>query len=79
MYAFNALMGLGRQRLCLVVTIRASLVNIACNLALIPRFDWKGAMALTMIAEGLSVVALWVLLRREVHDRALVRDRLRDI
>lgn len=67
MYAFNALIGLGRQKACLFVTVGASLLNISLNLALIPRFDWKGSAAATIVSEVLSVIALWVLLRREAH------------
>jgi O-antigen/teichoic acid export membrane protein len=67
MYAFNALIGLGRQKACLFVTVGASVLNIALNLALIPRYSWKGSTAATITAETLSVVALWVLLQREVH------------
>ncbi len=67
MYAFNALIGLGRQKECLFVTVGASVLNIALNLALIPRYTWKGSTAATIIAETLSVAALWILLRREVH------------
>jgi O-antigen/teichoic acid export membrane protein len=67
MYAFNALIGLGRQKECLVVTVSASVLNIALNLALIPRYDWKGSTAATITAEALSVIALWWLLRHEVR------------
>ena len=67
MYAFNALIGLGRQKACLFVTVGASLLNISLNLALIPRFDWKGSAAATIVSEVLSVIALWLLLRREAH------------
>lgn len=67
MYAFNALIGLGRQRECLFVTVGASILNIMLNLALIPRYTWKGSTAATITAETISVAALWVLLRREVR------------
>jgi hypothetical protein len=36
-------------------------------------------MASAVIAEGIAVVALWVLLRREVDDRAPARNRLREM
>jgi O-antigen/teichoic acid export membrane protein len=79
MYAFNALMGLGRQRSCLFVTVSASLINIALNLALIPHFDWRGSTVATFVAEFLSVVALWTLLWREVHVHAPTREHLRSV
>jgi O-antigen/teichoic acid export membrane protein len=78
MYAFNALMGLGRQRSCLLVTVVASGINIALNLALIPHFDWKGSTLATFVAELVSVSALWTMLWREVHIHA-TRRHLRDL
>ncbi len=66
-YAFNALMGLGRRRACMAVTVGSSIINIAMNIALIPRFDWKGSTAATFVAELVSVLALWTLLWKETH------------
>lgn len=79
MYAFNALMGLGRQRSCLIVTVTASVINIGLNLALIPHFEWRGSTAATFVAELVSVVALWTLLWREVHVHAPPREHLRGL
>lgn len=79
MYAFNALIGLGRQRLCILVTVGTSVLNIVLNLLLIPRFEWQGSTAATIIAEAASVVALWWLLRREVAETAPVREHLRSL
>ena len=78
MYAFNALIGLGRQKECLFVTVGASVLNIGLNLVLIPRYTWKGSTAATITAEMISIAALWVLLRREVH-RAPSGEHLRTI
>ena len=79
MYAFNALIGLGRQRTCLIITVSGSLLNIALNLLLIPRYSWKGSTAATITAEAMSVVALWWLLRREVAEIAPAREHLRSL
>ena len=67
MYAFNALMGLGRRQACVSVTVLASMLNIGLNVALIPRYHWRGATVATAAAEVFSVITLWVLLRRGVH------------
>lgn len=72
-------MGLGRQRSCLLVTVSASVINIALNLALIPHFDWRGSTIATFAAELVSVIALWTLLWREVHLHAPTREHLQTI
>ena len=78
-YAFNALMGLGRQRACLLVSLATSLLNIGLNLALIPRYDWRGSTIATIVAEALSVVMLWTILHHEATVRAPAREHLRDL
>lgn len=70
MYAFNALMGLGRRRACMTISVTASLLNLVLNLVLIPRYDWRGATAATAVAELVSVVALWTVLRRAARRAA---------
>jgi O-antigen/teichoic acid export membrane protein len=79
MYAFNALIGLGRQRTCLAVTVSGSVLNIVLNLLLIPTYSWKGATAATITSEAASVVALWWLLRREIAENAPAREHLRSL
>jgi O-antigen/teichoic acid export membrane protein len=79
MYAFNALMSLGRRTACLVINASATVLNIVLNLVLIPVHSWKGATAATISAEAMSVVALWWLLRREVTRNAPTREHLRSL
>jgi O-antigen/teichoic acid export membrane protein len=79
MYAFNALISLGRRTACLVINVAATVVNLALNVLLIPQYSWKGATAATIVAEAGSVVALWWLLHREVTQHAPARDHLRSL
>jgi O-antigen/teichoic acid export membrane protein len=64
MYSFNALIALGRQRPCVVITIITSLLNIVLNLLLIPHHSWRGATVATIVSEILAAVSLWVILLR---------------
>jgi O-antigen/teichoic acid export membrane protein len=52
-----------RERLLLQVTTTGALVNIALNLALIPRYGRNGAALATLIGEGLTVGLLFAGLR----------------
>jgi O-antigen/teichoic acid export membrane protein len=70
MYSFNALIGLGRQRPCVVVTIATSLLNIVLNLLLIPHHSWRGATAATIVSEVIAAVSLWVILLRITASEA---------
>ena len=79
MYAFNALIGLGRRRACLGINMGSALLNVVMNLALIPRYDWRGATAATIVAEGASVIALWTVLHRETTLHAQTREHLRSV
>lgn len=78
-YAFNALMGLGRQKWCLWVTVLASMLNLGLNLALIPRYDWRGSTIATILSEAASVLALWALLHHEATVRSPAREHLRSL
>jgi O-antigen/teichoic acid export membrane protein len=74
MYSFNALLGLGRRRACVAVTIASSALNIALNLALIPRYTWRGSTVATIVSETLSAIALWTMLVRAAarHGDAVI-------
>ena len=76
MYGYNALMGLGRQKACLLVNGGASVLNISLNILLIPRYDWRGSTAATIVSEVLSVAAVWLLLSREARVRGPMQERL---
>jgi O-antigen/teichoic acid export membrane protein len=64
MYAFNALLGIGRRRACIAVTIVTSALNLVLNLALIPRYTWKGSTVATIVSEAVAAAALWLILVR---------------
>jgi O-antigen/teichoic acid export membrane protein len=59
----HALGALGRQRLVLGVAAVNAAVNVALNLWLIPRFDYDGASAATLVTELVGVGAFAALLR----------------
>jgi O-antigen/teichoic acid export membrane protein len=60
--ALNALVGLGRTGYRAAVMIGVAVANVACNVVLIPRYSWKGAVFSTIISDGLAVVLSWGML-----------------
>ncbi len=63
-FAANALTGQGLQHKRNRALQIAVVVNIVANLALMPRFGWRGASVATLAAEVMMVALLW----RAVHD-----------
>ncbi len=61
-FAANALTGANRQGLRNASLIVAMVVNFSINVWLIPLYDWKGAVAATLVAEALSAGSMWLAL-----------------
>ena len=55
----NVLTGTGRQRLRIIGTLGAGVLNLCLNLALIPSYGWQAAAATTLVAE--FVLLAWVI------------------
>ena len=60
-YYFNHLIGytivaLGRQRRYLIVSLAALVFNVIVNLAVIPKYSYFGAAAVTVLTEGLILI-----------------------
>jgi O-antigen/teichoic acid export membrane protein len=60
--AGDALAGAGRQTTRLIFQMIAALGNVGLNLALIPRFSWRGAAAASLITDGGLGVMMWIAL-----------------
>lgn len=56
--AANVLTGTGRQRLRILGTMGAAILNLILNLLLVPSFGWPAAVVTTLIAE--VALCLWV-------------------
>lgn len=67
MFPLNGLMGLGRTGLRTVLIVVVAVFTMTLYIVLIPRHGWEGAVAGTMIGDGVLVVAAWVAL--VVHQR----------
>lgn len=64
----NALMGLGLNALRTKLVVANAVLSIALNLALIPRYSWRGALVGAFVSEALLAITAWVALYR--HERA---------
>lgn len=58
-FAADSLSGAGYQGLRAACEFAAAVVNVLINLALIPRFGWRGAAIAALATEFLLVVLLW--------------------
>lgn len=55
----DALSGAGLQRTRTTIQVVVALVNIAINLAILPRYSWRGAAWSSLACDGLLVVLFW--------------------
>ena len=60
LFPANLLTGTDRQTLRLVLYLFAVGVNIGLNIMWIPRWNWRGAAAATLVAESLLAITLWL-------------------
>jgi O-antigen/teichoic acid export membrane protein len=60
--AGDALAGAGRQTTRLVFQMIAALGNVGLNLALIPRYSWRGAVAASLLTDGGLGLMMWLIL-----------------
>ena len=60
--AGDALAGAGRQTTRLVFQMIAALGNVGLNLALIPRYSWRGAAAASLLTDGGLGLMMWLIL-----------------
>lgn len=63
-FAANALTAIGRHSMRIGMLLLALLSNLLLNIALIPRYDWRGALGATFLAELLFAAGLWIGLQR---------------
>jgi O-antigen/teichoic acid export membrane protein len=70
--AADALTGAGQQGLRSVAQAAVALLNVGLNLVLIPAFSWRGAIASTLVCDGVLAVLLWVIVAQRLRraDRA---------
>jgi O-antigen/teichoic acid export membrane protein len=58
-FPLNGLMALGHLRERVVVLFTSASINVILNLALIPRYSWKGAVISTLVAEVVFASLAW--------------------
>ncbi len=59
LFAFNGLMGLGRNGVRVGIVTLCAVTNVVVNAVLIPRYSWRGAAAATLTTEAVFVVVTW--------------------
>lgn len=60
----NAMLGLGRADVRMMIYAASAAVTLGCYLALIPSLSWRGAVIATLVGECFLVVTGWSMLRR---------------
>lgn len=63
----NALTGSGQQSARNRVLTLALVLNLGLNIALIPKYTWRGAIVATLVAEVVMAILFWVALTRSVR------------
>jgi O-antigen/teichoic acid export membrane protein len=63
-FAADALTGAGHQPARTGVQVLVGTINVACNLALIPMFQWRGAAISSLVCDFLLASLLWLLIGR---------------
>jgi O-antigen/teichoic acid export membrane protein len=58
-FAADTLTGADRQGVRSAVQVSVALANVGLNLALIPRYSWRGAAVASLICESLLVAGMW--------------------
>jgi|HubBroStandDraft_2_1064218.scaffolds.fasta_scaffold00027_14 O-antigen/teichoic acid export membrane protein len=56
----DSLSGAGFQGLRSAIQVAIAMVNVALNLAILPRYGWMGAAWTSLASDGLLLIALWV-------------------
>ena len=73
-FPLNGLMALGHLKERVAVLTTSATVNVVLNLALIPRYSWRGAVISTVVAETVFAAMAWGLLfARHREDFGLYR------
>jgi O-antigen/teichoic acid export membrane protein len=67
--AADLLTGCGHQGLRTAVQVVVAFLNVGLNIVLIPMYSWGGAVAASLICDGLMVVLLWTIVRRKVRQQ----------
>ena len=65
----DALAGAGRQGIRLAFQFSAAAANIGLNIALIPRYSWRGAAWASLATDGMLGICLWSVLLGMKHFR----------
>lgn len=66
--AADALTGAGSQGARSIAQAAVAALNVALNIVLIPAFSWRGAVASTLICDGVLALALWAIIASK-HGR----------
>lgn len=64
LFAGNALSGTGHHRIRLLQTLSSAVLNLSLNIALIPKYSWRGSAAATIVTELWLVALHWRTLNR---------------
>jgi O-antigen/teichoic acid export membrane protein len=70
----DALSGAGMQRVRTGIQASVAIVNVAANLAILPRYSWRGAAWTSLGCDGLLVVIFWF--TAHYYGHALPRVRV---
>lgn len=74
----NVLTGTGRQKLRILGTLGAALLNLVLNLIFIPSYGWQAAVVTTLIAELALLVWIWFQVLRPGQTTAEMQSELVD-
>jgi O-antigen/teichoic acid export membrane protein len=70
-FAADTLTGAGFQGYRSAVQAGIAILNVLLNLWFIPRYSWQGAAGVSLVSDGLLMVALWVLVWIIYRDQQL--------
>jgi O-antigen/teichoic acid export membrane protein len=76
LFPLNALLGLARYRMRLLVIFGCAVLNVGLNLVLVPRWSYHGAIVSTLVSEVVFFVAAWtcVAVAQRQHDQRRSAD-----
>jgi O-antigen/teichoic acid export membrane protein len=80
LFAFNGLMGLGRNGVRLVLVACCAVLNAVLNIGLILAYGAVGAAVATLLSEAVFVIGSWgaLLWYQRVHDKQVLARRERE-
>jgi O-antigen/teichoic acid export membrane protein len=66
----DSLSGAGYQGLRSAIQVAIALINIALNLAILPKYGWLGAAWTSLASDGLLLLSLWVAVQHKLRTAA---------